>query len=61
MPTKEKLSWIKKKIQETEQELEKNKITLATANEYEKLLEIYHELWELLYFKLHQEESYLLK
>ncbi len=53
-------TWIRKKIKECENELEKNKITLATADSYTKLLELHTELWKLLYFKVHQEESFLL-
>jgi len=57
---KKEFDWIKQKIQETEKQLEESKINLATANEYLRLLEIHSELWKLLYFKTHQEESYLL-
>jgi hypothetical protein len=44
----------------SEEAIEKTIINITTANEYEKLLEIHSELWKLLYFKIHQEESYLL-
>jgi len=52
---------IRKKIEEVEEELKKIKITLVTAEAYRALIGIHKDLWELLYFKLNQEESYLLK
>lgn len=58
---REKFNWIRKKIKEAEDEIEKNKITLATADSYLRLIDIHKSLWEILYFKLNQEESYLLK
>jgi len=53
--------WIRKKIIECEGELEKTKITIITASDYAKLLEIHNELWQLLYFKTHQEKYFLIK
>jgi len=41
--TKE-LNWIKDKIKETEEELKKNKISIATSANYTRLLEIHTEL-----------------
>jgi len=52
---------IRKKIEEVEEELKKIKITLVTTEAYRELIGIHKELWELLYFKLNQEENYLLK
>lgn len=59
--TKQDFNWIKQKIKECEAEMEKNKITLATADSYLHLIDIHKSLFELLYFKLNQEEGYLLK
>lgn len=61
MKIPENLTWLWKKIQETEQALKKTEIGIATSDSYLRLLEVHTELWKLLYFKLYQEEGYLLK
>ncbi len=54
-------NWIKEKIKETVEALEKTEIGIATAEAYSSLIEIHGSLWSLLYFKLNQEENYLKK
>jgi hypothetical protein len=61
MKIPQNLLWIKEKIKECEKQIEKNTINITTANEYMKLLEIRTELYNYLYFKLHQEETFLIK
>ncbi len=60
-PKDKELNWIRQKIQECEEELKKSKISMATSDGYIHLFEIHTELWKLLYFKLNQEETFLLK
>ena len=57
----DKLNWIKEKIKETERELQKSKINIATADCYARLIEIHKALYDLLYFKVNQEETFLIK
>ena len=51
---------IKKKIEEVEGQL-KQKITMLNFDYYEGLLDIHNKLWDLLYFKKHQEKTFLKK
>lgn len=51
---------IKEKIREVEEKL-KEKVTLLNYDYYDKLLDILRKLWDLLYFKTNQEETFLLK
>jgi hypothetical protein len=52
---------IRDKIKEVEKELVKVKISLAVAGDYFRLVELHRALWDLLYFKVNQEENCLLK
>ena len=52
-------SQIKQKIKEVEHQLEITEVNMVSVEYYKELLIIYHELWELLYFKLHLEKTYL--
>ncbi len=51
---------IKKKIEEVEEKL-KEDVTLLNYDYYDKLLDIHKKLWEMLYFKVNLEKTYLLK
>lgn len=50
---------IKKKIKEVEKQLIDTEINMASVEYYDKLLIIFHNLWDLLYFKLNQEKDFL--
>ena len=52
---------VRQKIKEVEKEIEKNKVTMATAESFLRLIDVHKSLWEFLYFKLNQEENYLKK
>lgn len=52
---------IKERIKEVEELIKTIPISLATSEYYLNLIQIYHELWNLLYFKKHQEKNYLRK
>lgn len=61
MQIPKELAWIKDKIKECEKAMERTEINIATASEYKSILKTHTELHNLLYFKIHQEENYLLK
>ena len=48
---------IRAKIRETEEQLKDSRITLITANDYAKLLEIHNNLWNLLYTTVYISQS----
>lgn len=52
---------IKKRIIEVEKKLETLELTLVNYDFYDKLLDIHKKLWDLLYFKKNQEQTFLLK
>ena len=51
---------IKKQIKEVEEKL-KETVTMLNYDYFDKLLDIHKKLWEMLYFKLNLEKTYLLK
>ncbi len=51
---------IEEKINEVEKQLGE-KLTILNYDYYDKLLEIHKKLWDLLYFKINQQETFLLK
>jgi len=51
---------IREKIKEVEEKL-KEKVTLLNYDYYDKLIDIHKKLWDLLYFKVNQEKTFLLK
>ncbi len=52
---------IREKLKKIEEKLVSLDITLINYDYYDKLLEIHKKLWDLLYFKLNQEKTFLLK
>ena len=50
---------LKQKIKEVERQLEISEINMVTIDYYDKLLQILHALWDLLYFKTNQEKTFL--
>lgn len=51
---------IKQLEKEIEEKLEVD-VALLNYDYYDKLLDIHKKLWDLLYFKLNQEENFLVK
>ncbi len=52
---------IRNKIKKIEEQLAAIDITLINYDYYDKLLDIHRKLWDLLYFKLNEEKTFLLK
>ncbi len=52
---------IREKIEEVELQLKVVKISMVNYDYYDKLLDIHKKLWDLLYFKLNQEENFLVR
>ena len=50
---------IRKKIKEVEHQLEITEVNMVSVEYYKELLQTHQELWNLLYFKLHEEKTYL--
>lgn len=51
---------IRKQIKNVEEKL-KVDVALLNYDYYDKLLDIHKKLWDLLYFKLNQEKTFLVK
>ena len=51
---------IKEKIKEVEEQLEQE-VNILNCDSYDKLLDVHKKLWDLLYFKINQEGTFLLK
>ena len=52
---------IREKIKKVEEQLKALEISVINFDYYNKLLDIHKKLWDLLYFKLNQEKTFLLK
>lgn len=53
------LNKIKQKIKDVEEQLENTKIDMVTSEYYRNLLKIHSDLYDFLYFKIHNEKTYL--
>lgn len=52
---------IKEKIKEIEKEIEMTEVNPTNYDYYDNLLDIHKKLWDFLYFKKNQEETFLIK